>query len=151
MDSEFIIRRIRPDEHERATLVWQRGWESAGVTHPNDLTYEELLDRFKSELEQSWDLQVADHQGQIVGLLALKPSLNRIDQLFVAPEYQSRGVGRRLLEFAKIQMPKEIWLRTAEKNARAIAFYTRAGFSIDRVEARPEWDRNDVVMVWRGP
>ncbi len=151
MDREFIIRRIRPDEHERATLVWQRGWESAGVTHPNDLTYEALLDRFRHELEQSWDLHVAAHQGQIVGLLALKLSLNRIDQLFVAPEYQRRGVGRRLLEFAKNQMPKEIWLRTAENNSRAIAFYTAAGFLIDRVEARPAWDRNDVVMVWRGP
>ena len=89
--------------------------------------------------------------GEIIGLLALKPSQNRIDQLFIAPEYQGLGIGKMLLEFAKVQLPKDIWLRTAEKNTRAIAFYTSSGFTVDRVEARPEWDRNDVVMVWRGP
>lgn len=149
MDGEIIIRRIQSHEHETATRVWQRSWESAGVGHPNDLSYDDLLERFRTELETTWDLYVADQDGQLVGLLALKPSQNRIDQLFIAPEHQGRGIGKSLLRFAKDQLPGKIWLRTAKKNERAIAFYTSAGFTIDRVEARPEWDRNDVVMVWR--
>ena len=149
MDADISIRRIQPHAHASATRVWQSSWESAGVGHPNDLSYAALLKKFREELATSWDLYVADHEGKIIGLLALKPSQNQIDQLFIAPEYQRRGIGKLLLNFAKNRLPNEIWLRTAEQNKRAIAFYALAGFEIDRVEARPEWDRNDIVIVWR--
>ena len=149
MSPKIVIRRIHPHEHTAATAVWQRSWESAAVGHPDDLKDAALPERFKRELTDTWDLFVADYRGEIVGLLALKPSENRLDQLFVAPEYQGRGVGKTLLNFAKKRLPKEVWLRTAEQNTHAIEFYKAAGFSTIRVEARPEWDRNDVLMIWR--
>ena len=148
MRSQANIRRVKAHEHARATHVWKASWESAGVGHPNDLSFEQLLEKFERELQSSWDLYVAELNGQIVGLLALKPESNQLDQLFVAPAHQGRGLGAQLLSFAKQILPKGMSLRTAELNKRAIQFYTAAGFSIDRVEPRPEWDRNDVVMSW---
>ncbi len=149
MRSKATIRRITAHEHVHATHVWKTSWESAGVGHPNDLSFEQLLEKFKRELHANWDFFVADRDGQIVGLLALKPDTNQLDQLFIAPEQQGRGMGLQLLDFAKQTLPNGMWLRTAELNKRAIQFYSSAGFSIDRVERRPEWDRNDIVMSWQ--
>ena len=143
-----IIRRIEPHEHAQATQVWKTSWESAGVGHPNDLSFEQLLEKFESELKSNWNLFVADLDGEIVGLLALNPNTNQLDQLFIAPEQQGHGIGAQLLDFAKQTLRNGMWLRTAELNKSAIQFYTSAGFSIDRVEPRLEWDRNDVVMSW---
>lgn len=148
MQSKVNIRRVETHEHARVTHVWKASWESAGVSHPNDLSFEQLLEKFERELQTDWDLFVADFDKQIVGLLALKPDTNQLDQLFVAPEQQGRGLGLQLLDFAKQILPNGMWLRTAELNKRAIQFYSSAGFCIDRVEPRPEWDRNDVVMSW---
>ena len=147
MRLKATIRRIEAHEHARATHVWKTSWESAGVGHPNDLNFEQLLEKFESELQSNWNLFVADLEG-VVGLLALRSNINQLDQLFVAPELQGRGMGAQLLDFAKHTLPNGMWLRTAELNKRAIQFYTSAGFSIDRVEPRPEWDRNDIVMSW---
>jgi len=148
MQLNAIIRRIEAHEHAQATHVWKTSWESAGVGHPDDLSFEQLLEKFESALQSNWNLFVADLDGQIVGLLALKPNTNQLDQLFIAPKQQGHGIGTQLLDFAKKTLPHGMWLRTAELNKRAIQFYTSAGFSIDRVEPRPEWDRNDVVMRW---
>ena len=113
------------------------------------MSFEELLEKFKHELLNSWDFFIAELDNQIVGLLALKPDAKQLDQLFIAPARQGHGVGVQLLELAKQKLPKGMWLRTAELNKRAILFYSSAGFSVDRVEPRPEWDRNDVIMSWK--
>ena len=54
----------------------------------------------------------------------------------VAPELQSRGVGKRLLaralELARASEPaaREVWLVVAEGNARAQRFFGRSGFRL---------------------
>lgn len=148
MDQNAAIRRIRNIEHEATTRVWMRSWESADVGHPNDLPFEQLLQLFKHDLENQWDFYVADLNGQVVGLLALKLQTKQLDQLFVDPKFQGRGVGRTMLEFAKDRLPDGMWLRTPERNLKAIDFYKSAGFTFDKLEPRPEWDRNDILLEW---
>jgi len=54
-----------------------------------------------------------------------------IDHLYVHPEYQRVGIGRRLLERAVADMPgPEVRLWTFQSNERAVAFYTRNGFRV---------------------
>jgi GNAT superfamily N-acetyltransferase len=45
-----------------------------------------------------------------------------LDQLFVAPEVQGRGIGRTLLYLAKQKLPEGLWLWTVVDNQRACLF-----------------------------
>lgn len=130
---------VRGDE---AALVdvWFRGWLSVGLAHPV-VTRARLEDRLPEDLAGRWDATVAEAGGRMVGFLALAPRERRLDQLFVAPEAQGRGVGHRLFEVARRAMPGGFWLSTQPGNSRARAFYERAGMRLDRIRPDPSGDR----------
>lgn len=65
--------------------------------------------------------------GVVKGVIRLKE--NEIEKLFVEPQFQSRGIGAKLLEFAVEAMNAE-FLWVLEYNKRGIAFYRRHGFEL---------------------
>lgn len=75
-------------------------------------------------------------------------------RLYVSPEVQHGGVGRRLLAFA------EEWAAAAgydeaviwafQGNERAVAFYQRQGYRIDKTEALGEPYETTGVRLWKG-
>ena len=68
--------------------------------------------------------------GAPAGVVAYSPMTGEVATLYVAPEYQGRGVGSALLAFALRGMPLNIrpWLTVLGSNERAKAFYERHGF-----------------------
>src|SRR6202011_1413269 len=60
-----------------------------------------------------------------------------LGQLFVAPDYKGRGLGKQLLAFARERMPNEIWLRCVRENEKAWRWYEREGFVFEREEVNP--------------
>jgi ribosomal protein S18 acetylase RimI-like enzyme len=80
---------------------------------------------------------VADDSGQLAAMLALHTSDRYLDQLFVAPAYQGRSLGRQLLAFTREQLPDEIWLRCVRENERAWRWYEREGFVFERQAVDP--------------
>ena len=62
----------------------------------------------RCEVEKGWSLFVADDEGELAAMLALHMPKRYLDQLFVAPRYQGRGLGRRLLAFTRSILPDEI-------------------------------------------
>jgi ribosomal protein S18 acetylase RimI-like enzyme len=69
---------------------------------------------------------VAESEGQIVGYAALGPG--ELEQLYVRPGYQGRGVGRLLLDQAKALEPQGLELWVFQRNTRARSFYEAHGF-----------------------
>ena len=67
-------------------------------------------------------------------MLALHLPDKYLDQLFVAPEYQGKGLGRRLLAFTRQQLPDEIRLRCVRENEKAWRWYEREGFVFEKEE-----------------
>ena len=61
------------------------------------------------------------HGGKLAAMLALHLPKRYLDQLFVAPEYQGRGLGRRLLAFTRTHLPDEIELRCVRENDQGMA------------------------------
>lgn len=51
-----------------------------------------------------------------------------LEQLYVLPEAQGRGIGRALVEHAKLQRPAGLQLWAFQSNAPARAFYEANGF-----------------------
>jgi ribosomal protein S18 acetylase RimI-like enzyme len=60
-----------------------------------------------------------------------------LDQLFVAPEYQGKNVGRLLLTFTRKHLTDEIWLRCVRENEKAWRWYEREGFVFEKEQVEP--------------
>ncbi len=82
----------------------------------------ELRERFPREVAGGWTVYLATKRTEIVGFLALQE--DRLQQLFVAPNMQRRGVGKQLLDFVKEKRLAGCWLTTPTEG-RAARFYER--------------------------
>ncbi len=86
----------------------------------------------------------------VIGFLALRAGW--IDQLYVAPGQQGRGIGSRLIALAKAASPVlQLW--TFQRNAGARRFYEHHGFVA--VETRDGSDNEeqepDIRYRWEAP
>ncbi len=75
-----------------------------------------------------------------------------LEQLHVAPAAQGTGVGRALLAWALEQRPDGLQLWTFQANARARAFYERAGFTaVEHTDGARNEEREPDVRYVRLP
>ncbi len=131
------IRPARPDEHNEVARVWMNSWVSTGLAEASEFLLANLRARVRREIEQGWSLFVADDQGALAAMLALHLPKRYLDQLFVAPEYQGKSLGRELLAFTRAQLPGEIWLRCVRENEKAWRWYEREGFVSEQEQVEP--------------
>jgi ribosomal protein S18 acetylase RimI-like enzyme len=132
-----VIRTARSDEYDEVARVWMESWVSTGLEDGSKYLLANLRARVPHEMAKGWSLYVADDGGRIAAMLALHLSDCYLDQLFVAPEYQRRGLGRRLLGFTREHLPDEIWLRCVRENDRAWRWYEREGFVFEKQAIEP--------------
>jgi len=133
----ITIRPARPDEHDEIALIWMNSWVSTGLAEASNFLLAQLRARIPREVENGWSLFVADDGGHLAAMLALHLQSVYLDQLFVAPEYQGRSLGRRLLAFTREHLPDEICLRCVRENEKAWRWYEREGFVFEREEVNP--------------
>jgi GNAT superfamily N-acetyltransferase len=131
------IRFARADEYDEVARVWMNSWASTGIEAASDALFEKLRARIPAEVPKGWSLYVADDRGRLAAMLALHLPNNYLDQLFVAPEYQGKSVGRMLLAFTRRQLPEEIWLRCVRENEKAWRWYEREGFLFEKETVEP--------------
>ncbi|HEY0568810.1 MAG TPA: GNAT family N-acetyltransferase [Xanthobacteraceae bacterium] len=131
------IRPARPDEYDGIARVWMDSWVSTGLEDASDSLLAKLRARIPLEVARGWSLFVADDRGQLAAMLALHLPHIYLDQLFVAPEYQGRNLGRRLLAFTRQHLPDEISLRCVRENEKAWRWYEREGFVLEKEEIEP--------------
>ena len=135
---DFEIRAARADEHDGIARLWMESWVSTGLDAASERLLAKLRERIPREIENGWSLFVAADSGRLTAMLALHLPKKYLDQLFVAPEYQGRSLGRRLLAFTRMQMPDEILLRYALGNEKTWRWYEREGFVFERKDISPE-------------
>ena len=118
-DREFAYRTKKAAFRKYVEQVW--GWD------------EEEQRRLHERRFASQDFQVIQASGTEVGILAVvrKADCVKLNQLFILPEYQSKGIGTacvtRIIEDATaLGLP--VRLRVLKGNSRAVAFYRRLGF-----------------------
>jgi ribosomal protein S18 acetylase RimI-like enzyme len=132
-----VIRAARPDEYDEVARVWMESWVSTGLEEASNFLLANLRARVAREIEKGWTLYVADDDGRIAAMLALHLPDRYLDQLFVAPGCQGRGLGRRLLTFTHEHMPDEISLRCVRENDKAWRWYEREGFVFEKQAVEP--------------
>jgi GNAT superfamily N-acetyltransferase len=81
-------------------------------------------------LMQTDTVVLAEEDGVVVGVLAASQEADKswINQLYILPGWNGKGIGTRLLQRAHSQLPKPIHLYTFQENAGARRFYERNGY-----------------------
>ena len=135
--SDLVIRPARTDEYDEIGRIWMESWVSTGLAEASNFLLANLRARIKREIEDGWSLFVADDHSTIAAMRALHLPKLYLDQLFVAPSYQGRSIGRQLLAFTRTQLPEEMYLRCVRENEKAWRWYEREGFVFEGEEISP--------------
>lgn len=70
-----------------------------------------------------------------------------IGALFVAKEYQARGIGQKLINHCK-DLYKNLDVAVYEENKKALAFYEKCDFGISRKQKNSDSGHPEYIMNW---
>lgn len=142
---KITIEEFRPEQTDELVRMWRESFEhGVGITDPHPL--EEQRAHLINVVAPGNTIRVALLEGRIIGFVAA--SASSISQLYVRKGFHRRGIGSRLLEWAKGQSSGSLWLHTFERNAIARAFYERNGFRITVRGFEPRWQLEDLRYEW---
>jgi ribosomal protein S18 acetylase RimI-like enzyme len=148
-----VVRPLGPENCAETAALWWRSRTADPAQLPAPAHSPEEVRRWFAEVllpdGQTW-VALAEKDGGVVGVLTLDG--DDLDQLYVAPERASQGVGSMLVDLAKALRPDGLALWTFQSNTRAQRFYARRGFTeVRRTDgAANEEHVPDIRMVW-GP
>lgn len=92
------------------------------------------------------EIYVYEDSGRIKGFVGMNGDY--VEGIFVDWEAQSQGIGKWLLDFVK-ERKERLCLSVYEKNERAIRFYQREGFTIQKEGVDENTGEKEYGMVWQ--
>ena len=135
-----MIRKLQDADIDRVADIWlDANLKAHSFVSPQ--YWKGNFETVKKMLPQA-EVYVYENDREIWGFIGLNGEY--IEGIFVSGEMQSRGIGKRLLDFVKT---KKTELRL--KNMRAIRFYQREGFKILREGMDEATGEKDYEMTWR--
>lgn len=122
----LILRRATPADHDAIGDVWLASWRATfdfPPGHPDEAVRRWLA----TELVPNHETWVAaTGVDGVVGFMALSDTM--IEQLYLAPAWIGRGLGRRFVDLAKERRPDGLDLYCFQANTHARGFYEAQGF-----------------------
>ncbi len=142
---DMTIVDFRPEYADQLVRMWRDSFEQAvGVTDPHPLS--EQKDYLLETVVPHNAVRVVFVDKQVVAFIAADSE--SIAQLYVHQAFQRRGIGTRLLNWAKQRSSGQLSLYTFQRNHIACAFYERHGFRAVEQGFEEEWQLPDVKYVW---
>ena len=140
----MMIRKLQDADIDRVADIWlDANLKAHSFISPQ--YWKGNFETVKKMLPQA-EVYVYENDREIWGFIGLNGAY--IEGIFVSGEMQSRGVGKRLLDFVKTKKT-ELRLNVYQKNMRAIRFYQREGFKILREGMDEATGEKDYEMTWR--
>jgi len=135
------------DAHEVAT-VYIASRRGAEAWLPTVGTDDEIRGFVVEKMVPEQETWVAEDGGRIVAVMVL--GVDMVDQLYVAPDEQRRGIGDAMLAHAKHLRPAGLLLWAFQRNAPARRFYEARGFiAIQFTDGATNMEREaDVLYRW---
>ena len=138
-----MIRPFTEEDTDAVVAVWLEASLQAHSFIPERFWLDHAKDMRELYLPASDVILVYEEGGAIGGFMAMVGDY--VAALFVAPEFQRRGIGSRLLRIAERISPS-LCLNVYEKNAGAIAFYEKNGFRITGTRVEKESGETECEM-----
>jgi len=150
MPEEFIIREYRTEDFDAVTILWRISREKSlpeFQLEKGHFFYEDR-DYFRNHVLENNQVWVVEAGNGPVAFMAMNKDF--VDQLYIHPDFQRRGIGKTLLDFARERSPEHIWLYTLQANINARAFYEKNGFAAEKFGISPPPESEpDVEYHWR--
>src|SRR5688500_1170408 len=97
MSNEFIIREYRNEDFDAVTILWRVSREKSIPEFQLEKGHFFFEDRdyFQKQIVKNNQIWVVESQNYPVGFMAMNNDF--VDQLYIDPDHQRRGIGRSLL------------------------------------------------------
>ncbi len=127
-----MLRRARPDDAAELAVILRSAMREAMPALPELHTPDEDHRFLRDVVLPDEEIWVAEIDGAPVGFAALgsRSGLDFLQHLYVAPQYQRRGLGAQLIERAKERRPSGFRLWVFQENVGARRFYERHGLQL---------------------
>lgn len=139
-----MVRKFREEDILRVMELWLSGNLQAHPFIPGDY-WRSNFAPVQEQISQA-EIYVYESGQGIAGFVGLVDGY--IAGIFVDADCRSHGVGKQLLDLAK-EKYRELSLKVYEKNARAVSFYLREGFSISAEGVDEDTGEAEYTMLWR--
>ena len=122
-------------------------WLSANVSAHNFISEEYWNNHFEEVRTAISSSEIYVFEDSVIkGFVGLKG--NYIAGIFIKEEFQSKGIGGKLIIFLKTFKP-ELILNVYEQNKNAVEFYEKHGFQISQKNVEEETGHIEYQMIWR--
>ena len=118
---------------EGRRTVCAAGWKPEAL---DALTPESFLEQLQQEKKDGWVSYLHYTKDEPDGMVSVNHKTGEIEHLFVTASARGRGIGIKLLDFARKKLPEHAHptLTVLDSNTRAMALYRRMGWQVDGVE-----------------
>ena len=118
---------IRKHEKKDLDVILDIWYKASTLAHP--FLEEEFVKQVKTDMREMYipnsETWVFEENGKVIGFIGMMG--NEIGGLFVSPEYHFKGVGTKLVNYAREKF-QELEVEVFEKNKIGRAFYQKYGF-----------------------
>ena len=146
----MVIREYRVDDFDAVTILWRISREISLPDFQLEKGHFFYEDRnyFQNHVLKENQIWVVEVNNRPIAFMAINKDF--VDQLYIHPDYWRQGIGKALIEIAKVQSPEHVWLYTLQINATARAFYEKNGFLAEKFGISPAPENEpDVEYHWR--
>jgi GNAT superfamily N-acetyltransferase len=129
------LRKASPEDASEVAEIWHLGWQDGHLGFvPQELVEVRTEDSFRARAsERVSDTTVATVDGAVAGFVMVVD--DEVEQVYVSALRRGTGVAAALMDEAERQVRAnghgKAWLAVVAGNARARAFYERAGWHDD--------------------
>ncbi|MBV7378397.1 GNAT family N-acetyltransferase [Maritimibacter dapengensis] len=150
MSGSLHILPLAPGDQAALAHLWRASVRYMGLDQPK-LTDLAFFEGKLADVAQTCEVWVAwtdEPDRERMGFLALDLPARVLDQLFIHPDAFGAGVGRSLLDHAKMRLPDGFTLYTPTANARARRFYEAGGMVVTHDDVHPVWGHPVTHYRW---
>ena len=138
-----MVRKMRPAEVDAAADIWLETNIEAHSVVPERYRRDHF-EAVKGLLAQA-ELYVFEGETGVQGFIGLDAGY--IAGLFVKSGARAGGIGKKLLDYAKSGRSR-LTLRVYQKNAGAVRFYQREGFTVQEEPVDESTGEPEYFMLW---
>ena len=142
---KITLAEFRADQLSDLVLMWRASFE-ASVDAVDLPPLSEQRNYFLTEVLPNNQVRLAMLDAEIVGFVAA--SHTSVEQLYVRTGFEHKGIGARLLLWAKSQSSGSLSLLTFASNIAARRFYECNGFMEAERGFEPMWQLEAVKYTW---